>query len=508
MSLLCAAGAVVQPAAQAQEQSASSLVAAISSAQARIDSLDVTIGDLTESVNQALVDLYDAQAAAEQARRGAEEAQRRLTQSQADVDAARAELESLTRTQYRNGGSPSPLAGLGSSDAQRDLLDRSMFLRQQIEEKQAKLDSVERARTEAANEESRLRLASEHAESTAQAAADAESQARSTLETNQAELDVRLAERDSAVEQHKASQEQLAQVRPEAAAEPATEPAAEPATAPATERVDAQTLSELESAVEDTVETTVAEIAPDAPAPSEEQVTQAVETALTLYGGDASASEDLSSQAASIAAAAALVGSSQAAHGGFENPYGSSSSELIAAFSSGLSSVLSPDVSSAPSPDVSSVLPDVPTAEEVSSNIADNLPAAPNSSKVETVIARAMATVGTPYVWGGGDANGPTYGVNGGSIKGFDCSGLVLYAFAGVGISLPHYTGYQYQRGTQVDPSQAQRGDLLFWGNNGDSHVAIYLGDGTMIEAPSAGQTVRVSPVRWSGMSPKAVRLL
>lgn len=190
MSLLCAAGAVVQPAAQAQEQSASSLVAAISSAQARIDSLDVTIGDLTESVNQALVDLYDAQAAAEQARRGAEEAQRRLTQSQADVDAARAELESLTRTQYRNGGSPSPLAGLGSSDAQRDLLDRSMFLRQQIEEKQAKLDSVERARTEAANEESRLRLASEHAERTAQAAADAESQARSTLETNQAELDV------------------------------------------------------------------------------------------------------------------------------------------------------------------------------------------------------------------------------------------------------------------------------------------------------------------------------
>ena len=131
-----------------------------------------------------------------------------------------------------------------------------------------------------------------------------------------------------------------------------------------------------------------------------------------------------------------------------------------------------------------------------------------NPSAVETVLARAQEMVGAPYVWGGGDASGPTTGINGGTVEGFDCSGLVLYAFAGAGISLPHYTGYQYQRGTAIDPSQAQRGDLLFWGPNGNQHVAIYLGDGMMVEAPSSSQDVAVNPVRWAGMSPHAVRLL
>ena len=128
--------------------------------------------------------------------------------------------------------------------------------------------------------------------------------------------------------------------------------------------------------------------------------------------------------------------------------------------------------------------------------------------QVEAVIARAQSAIGTPYVWGGGDANGPTTGVNGGSVSGFDCSGLVLYAFAAAGVALPHYTGYQYQRGTQVPASEAKRGDLLFWGPNGSQHVAIYLGDGTMIEAPQSGQNVTIAPVRWSGMAPNAVRLL
>ena len=163
------------------------------------------------------------------------------------------------------------------------------------------------------------------------------------------------------------------------------------------------------------------------------------------------------------------------------------------------------------SPEVSdglaSLLPEVGTAESVSDAVS-NAVSGSNSGSIETVISRAQSMIGTPYVWGGGDANGPTTGVNGGSVSGFDCSGLVLYAFAGVGISLPHYTGYQYQRGTQVPASEAQRGDLLFWGPGGNQHVAIYLGDGTMIEAPQAGQNVQISPVRYSGMAPMAVRLL
>ena len=139
------------------------------------------------------------------------------------------------------------------------------------------------------------------------------------------------------------------------------------------------------------------------------------------------------------------------------------------------------------------------------------------ASKIETVIARAESQLGVPYAWGGGDANGPTLGIRDGGVAdsfgdfdkvGFDCSGLTLYAFAGVGIALPHYTGYQYQFGTKVSPQEMQRGDLIFYGANAEDHVAIYLGDGQMIEAPQSGSEVVVSPVRWGGMSPQVVRLL
>jgi len=122
-----------------------------------------------------------------------------------------------------------------------------------------------------------------------------------------------------------------------------------------------------------------------------------------------------------------------------------------------------------------------------------------------------------PYAWGGGDANGPTRGIRDGGVAdsygdynkiGFECSALVRYAFAGVGISLPHYTGYQYQKGEYIDPNNMERGDLIFYGPGASQHVAIYLGDGTMLEAPQSGSTVRVSPVRWSGMTEYAVRLI
>ena len=139
------------------------------------------------------------------------------------------------------------------------------------------------------------------------------------------------------------------------------------------------------------------------------------------------------------------------------------------------------------------------------------------AAKIETVISRAMSQVGVPYAWGGGDANGPTKGIrDGGNADahgdynkiGFDCSGLTLYAYAGIGISLPHYTGYQYQRGTHHPASQMQRGDLIFYGPNGHGHVAIYLGNGQMIEAPQSGSTVRVTAVRYNGMTPNVVRLV
>lgn len=167
--------------------------------------------------------------------------------------------------------------------------------------------------------------------------------------------------------------------------------------------------------------------------------------------------------------------------------------------------------------EVSGVLEELDTTDSVTKEASATLGDASRDAKIETVIKRATSQVGVPYAWGGGDANGPTKGIRDGGVAdshgdynkvGFDCSGLVLYAFAGVGISLPHYTGYQYQKGTKISPSEMERGDLIFYGPNGNQHVAIYLGDGTMVEAPQSGQNVSITPVRQGGMAPYAVRLI
>ncbi|MFT7866027.1 MULTISPECIES: NlpC/P60 family protein [Amycolatopsis] len=144
-------------------------------------------------------------------------------------------------------------------------------------------------------------------------------------------------------------------------------------------------------------------------------------------------------------------------------------------------------------------------------------PSGPAGSSIEAVIARALSKLGMPYAWGGGNASGPTRGIRDGGVAdrygdynkiGFDCSGLMIYAFAGVR-SLPHYSGYQYSSGRQVPLSQMRRGDLLFWGGPGGiHHVALYLGGGQMVEAPQSGLRVRIAPVRYGGIMPYATRLV
>jgi cell wall-associated NlpC family hydrolase len=127
----------------------------------------------------------------------------------------------------------------------------------------------------------------------------------------------------------------------------------------------------------------------------------------------------------------------------------------------------------------------------------------------ELVIRRAMSQIGVPYSWGGGNANGPSRGIDqGANTVGFDCSGLYLYAFAGVGIKLPHYSGDQYNAGRKIPSSQMRRGDLIFYGPNASQHEAMYLGNGMMLEAPYTGSQVKVSPVRTSGMMPYVTRLI
>lgn len=135
------------------------------------------------------------------------------------------------------------------------------------------------------------------------------------------------------------------------------------------------------------------------------------------------------------------------------------------------------------------------------------------SARGKAVVQAALKWLGTPYAWGGGNANGPTKGIRDygvadryGDYKkvGFDCSGLALYAWAQQGVYLPHYSGYQYNYGTRISKNNLQAGDLVFYAYNTSNpatihHVAIYMGGGQMIEAPQSGSVVKISPMRWSG---------
>ena len=128
---------------------------------------------------------------------------------------------------------------------------------------------------------------------------------------------------------------------------------------------------------------------------------------------------------------------------------------------------------------------------------------------VEYAIKRGASQMGVPYSWGGGTPNGPSRGVESGAdTVGFDCSGLVRYAFAGVGVLIPRYSGDQYNAGRHIAPSQAKRGDLIFYGPGGSQHVTLYLGNGQMLEASSLAGKVTVSPVRTAGMTPYVTRII
>jgi cell wall-associated NlpC family hydrolase len=166
---------------------------------------------------------------------------------------------------------------------------------------------------------------------------------------------------------------------------------------------------------------------------------------------------------------------------------------------------------------------------------------------INLVIARALSQRGVPYSYGGGNMLGASLGSGSPStadtvqalgsntattgslpgltlptvpgtppivvppapavsVVGFDSSGLIVFAFGGVGIKMPRSSGEQYKVGRKILPSQALPGDLIFYGPEGTQSVALFTGNGQMVEGTVPAVTV--SPVRTNGMTPYLTRVI
>lgn len=530
-----AAIAQAQATVEASNGEVARLAGTISATDSEINRVELEMGALREAVNKALVDLHDAQAEAERARQNAAAAKADLDATQAEIDAAQARLDEISRASYRQNGTSRGVSGVSGNGNTEDALDRQTYLRTTAEKERDAVAELDRLRTENANKESALRQARILAEDRERQAQEAERGTQADIEAKSGELSVLsanrmtlIAERQEAernldaarsqatglqdqrveYEEYQRAEEERARAQAEAAA--AAEEKRKAEEAAATARREAEAAAAAGQAAREASEASAREAAriraEEAKAAAERAQAEA----------DARAADDLAAQqqrdaalTAASDAAAALVAASQPEHATTTNPYPSGED----APATDIAAVQNPvaDTGSYGPTD-----PGVTDLQQVTES-ATEVVTGDRAQQIETVIARGMAQIGTPYAWGGGNANGPTLGIRDGGVAdsygdynkiGFDCSGLVLYAFAGVGIALPHYTGYQYQRGTQYPSSQMQRGDLIFYGPGASQHVAIYLGDGKMLEAPQSGSTVKVSEVRWSGMTPNVVRLI
>jgi len=125
-----------------------------------------------------------------------------------------------------------------------------------------------------------------------------------------------------------------------------------------------------------------------------------------------------------------------------------------------------------------------------------NIPIPPSSKIGQAVVRAALQMRGIPYSWGGGGPGGPSKGIaQGANTVGFDCSGLVQYAFAKYGVNVPRVTYDQFRAGKPVPTKAMRPGDLVFFrpGANGPGHVGIFIGNGKFLQAPQTGDVVKVS---------------
>jgi cell wall-associated NlpC family hydrolase len=448
--LLCTPG-LAQADPDVGPNTVAGLIADVADANQRLQDIGAQVQAQQESVNKALVDVQTARDQAAAAQQDVDASQQAVKDATTAIADAQRRFDTFAAATYVNGPSGSYL----TASNPEDIIATASAGQTLAASSQQVMANLERARTEQVNKESAARLAKQKAD---QAAADAESSQASAVSAL-----------TGAQQKFGEPQAEIKRLADERSTAQAKLDAARNWSAPA--------------------------------------------------GGQAAAPQAATTQAATPSAdwdrsAPAPAGAP---------PFGKASE-----WDTTLPMVPSAFVSGDPIAIINAVLQISSTSAQVTSQLGKNfltklgilkptdtgitngaIPRVYGSQASEYVIKRAMSQMGVPYSWGGGNASGPSNGIDDGAgTVGFDCSGLILYAFAGVGIKLPHYSGSQYNMGRKIPSAEMRRGDVIFYGPGGSQHVTLYLGQGQMLEAPYTGSNVKISPVRTSGMTPYVIRYI
>ncbi|MGC4932353.1 NlpC/P60 family protein [Gordonia sp. DT30] len=458
----------------------SALINQIATVNQNLSDLDAAVAARQEAANHAVADYQNALAAKRIAAVAADGAAQSLTRATRATQDAQRSFDKFVRSVYRTGGNEGTLTEYLSSSNPQAVLDRVSVINQLGRDQQQTIRRLQVARNQQANQVAALQAtkrqtayAAQSAQTRRDGAVSAVSEARSAMVDQRRKRVALVQQRDSVQTRLDALR---GTVRPRQVADPAP----------------ADLLTGLFRNV------------PGQPAPGPATISP------TQAAGDNDTMQVAAEAAARLALdvtqkmLSGLVGQQQVPH-----------SELLDELGLGGAGLGSDGPDTLGSRLGSGSLGSLFGSSGGGGGVARSGLRGPQA--VEVVVNRALSQLNVPYAWGGGDANGPTQGIRDGGVAdsygdynkiGFDCSGLMVYAFAGVGISLPHYTGYQYTSGPQFPLSEMQRGDMIFYGANASEHVAMYLGDGKMVEAPESGSVVKVSPVRTAGAMPNVVRLL
>nr|WP_315502322.1 NlpC/P60 family protein [Actinomyces radicidentis] len=481
--------------AKANEATTSSSIADLEAqiAQLSVDSDNAQVAAQTanEDYLTALDELDAATADAATAQTNADEAAKK-------TEAARSDLGQVVVQTYQDGdGALNALTPYLSTDSWGDVSDNDVALTragentdaevQKVEALQAVADTMQSIADQKVSEKKTAADDAAVAKTKAETAATNAETAVTTAETERSSLITKLAEqRNTTTELETKYQDQLEaerKAREEAAAKAAAEKAAQ--TQAAKDEVAKAQEAAKDGQIAESEATPSASAAPAEQAAQEaaaEPTEEATQEPTTDADADAQASAEADAKATADAEAAAAAEAQRKAE---EEAAAQAAAQKAA------------EEKAAEEQAAAEAAAQAAAEQQAAAEAAAQ--AAASANKADTAISAAQSYLGVPYVWAGE------------SYSGLDCSGLTMLAYQQAGVYLTHSSRVQYGQGTAVPLSEAQPGDLIFWSHNGTQagiyHVAIYLGDGQVIEAPNVGMTVRITSLSYGGgIMPYAVR--